>query len=378
MSILVGEVIGVHGTKVTLRVFENSSKETLFFNGERFKGVSIREYITISRGFRDIVCIVEGEYLDERDFESQGSSTNYIRKIEAKPIGYLENGEFERGIKFLPMIKDSACLLSEENVKKIYSRSLDDQFIVGKMLKEDIPISLPWARLFNSHIGIFGNTGSGKSNTLAKLYTLLFDQKKEEMTGRSNFVILDFNGEYTNNQLTDVDVKTVLKLNTHTQEDKFPLSQAEYWNTETLSILFQATTNTQKPFLNRVITGRERFNDHPNSLGAYVKATFRRVFTAAQAKGETLNLIRKVASILNAEDVGRLLREVDWNGSNGNFQTRDEAGTTVYFNSNGAAYESILSTAVDDIIVQDLDAFDELVIRSNLMLIRDLIYGAVQ
>lgn len=69
------------------------------------------------------------------------------------------------------------------------------------MLKEDIPISLPWQKLFNTHIGIFGNTGSGKSNTLAKLYTVLFDQKLEAIGDKSKFVILDFNGEYTADQL---------------------------------------------------------------------------------------------------------------------------------------------------------------------------------
>ncbi|HBO6001302.1 TPA: ATP-binding protein, partial [Pseudomonas aeruginosa] len=62
MSIRVGEVIAVHGTKVILKIDEQSSKETLFYDGEKYRGVSIREYLTIQRGFRDIVCMVEGEY----------------------------------------------------------------------------------------------------------------------------------------------------------------------------------------------------------------------------------------------------------------------------------------------------------------------------
>ncbi len=63
MSIKIGEVIGVHGIKVTLKVFEESNRETLFYQGAKYKGVSIREYISIRRGFRDIICIIEGEYL---------------------------------------------------------------------------------------------------------------------------------------------------------------------------------------------------------------------------------------------------------------------------------------------------------------------------
>lgn len=377
MSILIGEVIGVHGTRVTLKVFENSSKETLFFDGSKFKGVSIREYVSIRRGFREIVCIVEGEHLDERHFETEGSRTSYIRKIEAKPIGFLENGEFFRGIKYLPMIKDSAYLLSEDNVTKIYSRGLENEFVVGKMLKEDIPISLPWARLFNSHIGIFGNTGSGKSNTLAKLFTLLFEQKSEEMIGKSNFVILDFNGEYTNGQLTDPPNKNILKLNTHTEEDKFPLSETEFWNTETLSLLFQATTNTQRPFLNRVVRGRERYRENVDSLNNYVKSTFRRVFSASNPKGETLNLIRRVASLLNAGPVSAILGNVIWHSNQGRFWhvTQDR---TQYFEENAVTYDAILQDAVQNLDCANLDSFEELILRSNLMLIRDLIGGAVQ
>jgi len=177
MTIRIGEVIAVHGIKITLKVFDESSKDTLFYDGDKYKGVSIREHISIQRGFRDIVCIIEGEYLDEKRFEEEGNKTYYIRKIEAKPIGYFERGKFKEGIKFLPMIKDSAFLLQEKKISDIYSRGHTDGFVIGEMLKEEIPISLPWQRLFNSHIGIFGNTGSGKSNTLAKLYMTLFEQK---------------------------------------------------------------------------------------------------------------------------------------------------------------------------------------------------------
>lgn len=33
MSIRIGEVIAVHGTKITLKIDEQSSKETLFYDG---------------------------------------------------------------------------------------------------------------------------------------------------------------------------------------------------------------------------------------------------------------------------------------------------------------------------------------------------------
>lgn len=378
MTIQIGEVIAVQGSKVTLRAFENSNLETLFHNGRKFKGVSIREYVAIRRGLRDIICIVEGEYLDERRFENDGAKIHYIRKVELKPIGYYEGDKFHQGIKFLPMINDHAFLLSEEMLKGIFNRGGQDEFVVGNLLKEDIPVSLPWERLFNSHIGIFGNTGSGKSNTLAKLYTLLFDQKSSHMVGTSNFVVLDFNGEYTDQQLIHGGHKTVVHLNTQTKQDTFALAQDEFWNTETLSILFQATTNTQRPFLNRVINGRKRFEDLPDSLAKYFRATFRRVFTTQPARGETLNLLKGIVALLKATEAQKFLDKVIFHGGAAKFTVPRQKGDDIWFNTDGAEFDVHLKAKIDSIQLDDLEPLDELVLRANLMLIRDLIYGEVQ
>lgn len=209
MSIRVGEVIAVHGTKVVLKIDDQSSKETLFFEGDKYKGVSIREYLSIRRGFRDIVCMVEGEFLDESRTEQQDGKQTFVRKVEAKPIGYFDRAGFTQGIKYLPMIQDAAYLMPEEKIRSIFDRKSDGDFRIGRMLKEEIAVGLPWRRLFNSHVGIFGNTGSGKSNTLAKLYTVLFDKKLPLIAGKSQFVILDFNGEYGGEQLAPAASKTV-------------------------------------------------------------------------------------------------------------------------------------------------------------------------
>ncbi len=269
MSIRVGEVIAVHGTKLVLKIDEQSSKETLFYEGERYKGVSIREYLSIQRGFREIICIVEGEYLDESRTEVHDGRQTFVRKVEARPIGYFDRSGFTQGIKYLPMIQDAAYLLPEEKIRSIFDRKADSDFRIGTMLKEEIAIGLPWKRLFNSHIGIFGNTGSGKSNTLAKLYTVLFDQKLPLITGKSRFIILDFNGEYGGEQLVAADHKAVYQLSTLTAPNlndlasRFPLATQEFWQLETMALLFQATPNTQRPFLNRVILGRERYGAIP-------------------------------------------------------------------------------------------------------------------
>lgn len=248
------------------------------------------------------------------------------------------------------------------------------------MLKEDIPVSLPWRVLFNSHIGIFGNTGSGKSNTLAKLYTVLFENKKEDMANRSRFVVLDFNGEYTGEQLlpSGPSKSTVTLSTAGDGGDKFHLPKAEFWNLDVLSLLFQATQNTQRPFLNRVIAGWTKHGQNPNSLSNYIAWTFRNVFSAASPKREALDLMRTVAHILGSEEVLDALGTITWHGQQGKFYRQNPNGTTTYFESNGSGYEIVLVDLVEEMDAGMLDSFDQLIVRSHLSLANDLTQGFVQ
>lgn len=378
MSIRVGEVIAVHGTKVVLKIDDQSSKETLFFEGDKYKGVSIREYLSIRRGFRDIVCMVEGEFLDESRTEQQDGKQTFVRKVEAKPIGYFDRAGFTQGIKYLPMIQDAAYLMPEEKIRSIFDRKSDGNFRIGRMLKEDIAVGLPWRRLFNSHVGIFGNTGSGKSNTLAKLYTVLFDKKLPLIVGKSRFVILDFNGEYGGEQLAPAASKTVYQLSTQTNPDpndqttKFPLAPQEFWELETMALLFQATPNTQRPFLNRVILGKQRFGANPASLANYAKAKFKQSFCAGETKPATLDLMRTVAKRMGNQAVASMLGDITWY-RNGRFNYHG-----AFIDPDGIQYNAHIAPIVDTLGVQGLDEFDQLVLRVNLQLIADLNAGYVQ
>ena len=378
MSIRVGEVIAVHGIKVVLKIDEQSSKEALFFEGDKYKGVSIREYLSIRRGFRDIVCMVEGEFLDESRTEMQDGKQTFVRKVEVRPIGYFDRAGFSQGIKYLPMIHDAAYLMPEEKIRSIFDRKADGDFRIGRMLKEDIVVGLPWRRLFNSHVGIFGNTGSGKSNTLAKLYTVLFDKKLPMIVGKSQFVILDFNGEYGGEQLASAASKTVYQLSTLTPPDpndrtaRFPLAPQEFWELETMALLFQATPNTQRPFLNRVISGKDRFGTNPVSLANYAKAKFKQSFCAGEVKPATLDLMRTVAKRMGNQDVVNMLGDVTWY-RNGRFNYHG-----AFIDPDGVQYNAHIAPIVDTLDVQRFDEFDQLVLRVNLQLIADLNAGYVQ
>ncbi|MES2233222.1 ATP-binding protein [Pseudomonas veronii] len=372
MSIVVGEVIAVSGVRISLRIFEDSSHETIFYDGVRYRGVSLREHITIQRGFIDIVCLIEGEYLDERKLDADAEKTLYIRKVDVRPIGYIVDDVFFEGIKFMPMIRDKAYLLSEVMVAKIYGAEGVTSFSIGCMLKENVPINLPWTKIFNSHIGIFGNTGSGKSNTLAKLYTTLFNEKIEALKHKSQFVIIDFNGEYTEDQILPAKDKKVTILNNKKAGHKFPIEAVHFWDAETLSLLFQATTNTQQPFLRRVLSGKERFKNI--SLERYIERTFEKAFSASEPKPDALELSREIARILECEPLQEHLKGITYNSQKKYF--RDIYGN--YYNSDSNGFEQHLKPLLEHIDLIDMDQFSELILRCYLQLCSDVVLGYAQ
>ena len=384
MSIPIGEVISVMGIEVAVKAFENSNLETHFHRGKRYKGISIREYIAIEHGFREIVCTVEGEYLDERIYETEGANKTFTRKLKVKPIGYFEDGVFKDGIKFLPKIGDVARLLSERQVSSIFERDTVNNYVIGKLLKEDLAVSLQWVRLFNSHLGIFGNTGSGKSNTLTKLYTVLFDNKADAIGNHSKFVFLDFNGEYTGNQLAGEEYKKVIRLKTRTNDgDKFILLEDEFWDAETLGILFQATVNTQRPFLHRVISGRKRYAMNYSSLDDYLCSTFRDVLTSTDPKPEALELLKTLArNISVSPELIVSLGKVSRKGGKDNNCFHIVRGPKDWVFLSEEKFKSDYNEYFEDklkkIDLSKVSGFKELLIRSALQLIRDVLSGSAQ
>lgn len=376
MSIAIGEVVSVKGVNIVIELYEESNKETLFYDGKKFKGVSIQEHILIKRGFKNIVTRVQGEYLDERLHSEDNKG--FVRKVELKPIGFFHQEEFFEGIKHLPMIRDVAYLMNDEQVRQIYGEA-DESFVVGEMLKEELPISLPWASLFNTHIGVFGNTGSGKSNTLTNLYTTLFSNKLKQLDGKSYFVVIDFNGEYTGNQLiANPEYKTVYDLDTRSNDgDKFPLSEDIFWDEEVFGILFKATENTQKPFLKRIVAGRRRFNDTPDSLVTYTKKTITKALTSTSPKKEFSELIREIAGIVEADELKQRTLQLSWHSKNSNFYYLN-TGTVLNGGEDDATFSKYFYGFVESIREVRLSPFEELRLRVNLQLLSDLVSGYVQ
>lgn len=69
------------------------------------------------------------------------------------------------------MIGNYVYVVTEDIISNIFAKNAEDKITLGTLIGyEEYPFEVNVQDLLCSHIGIFGNTGSGKSNTLAKLY----------------------------------------------------------------------------------------------------------------------------------------------------------------------------------------------------------------
>lgn len=264
----IGSVSSVKGKDIVVKVNKDKNLPHLFFKGRTIKNVSVglSNYVKILKGFTEIICKVEGEYIEEDKFQKGKKYANENQKIDrflnVSVFGFYDHDhKFQHGIKEMPLIGSECRLLSREEFETLHQLSDkgDISIPLGTLIDEETQqIKISAGKLFAGHIGIFGNTGSGKSNTLATLYTELFKlgDSRENFNTKSKFIFIDFNGEYSKEEDDAIlsKNKTVYKLRTRDDSgSKYPILKSELEKLELLSILLDATEKTQQPFLHRAI-----------------------------------------------------------------------------------------------------------------------------
>lgn len=179
----IGEVSEIKGTKVFIRVDKDKNSSDLLLDGEIIKNVSVGSYIEIRKGFSAIIGKADGEQLTEDTVFLKRENNQYDqvdrnrRFLALSLVGYIGiDGRFRGGIKELPLIGNEAFVVTDEKIHQIHNLSGDatqPHITIAQTDVEGIALDFPIDGLFNSHMAVFGNTGSGKSNTVAALYQAL-------------------------------------------------------------------------------------------------------------------------------------------------------------------------------------------------------------
>lgn len=259
----VGKVTSVEGRTIKIEVDKSKNGAHLLYQGKLLRNISVNGYVKITKGFTKIIGKVEGEFIiEDKKFVNKNytSERQKIKRVlQISLLGFFSKRGFERGIKELPLINNECYLLDLQEFKDVHNfvKKEDDPLTLGTLTHENNQeIKVGVNDLFASHIGIFGNTGSGKSYTLAKIYRELFLKYigNSKFKENAEFFFIDFNGEYINdNVIIDKVHKNIYSLNTRTEKDKFPISQDLISDYNFWSLVLEATEKTQKPFLKRAL-----------------------------------------------------------------------------------------------------------------------------
>lgn len=326
----IGIVNAVKGRKVDVIVDKSKNASHLLYNGDIIKNVSVGGYIKITKGFEELVGKIEGEYIStDKSLARKEYAHNrdkISRILNVSLVGYFEKLKFKQGIKELPLIENECYLLTQDEFNRVHHFIKDINGVpdipirIGTLASEKgKEISVGVNSLFASHIGIFGNTGSGKSYTLAGLYHKLFQafQDKSGFKSNAKFLIIDFNGEYLNgdkndNIITAFENKNLYKLTTRKQSPKqYPISEDEINDLDFWSIFLTATEKTQKPFLKRALSNDfyfSRFNTESDFKYA-ITAMLESLITNKVDKGDIIQFLHDVSNSVSVISLELLIQE---------------------------------------------------------------------
>lgn len=259
-----GVIVAVDGDVATVGMYNMSNDSTFLWDGDLLNGPKIGAFLTIEQNDIRIISTVISEKIQDQQntvnseqFDNRYRKNSINRILLLKTQGVIEKNKFQLTSQYVPMVGNKVVITTKADLAAIYAvDKIENTISIGRSVREGQTVSLPVNSFFASHIGIFGNTGSGKSNTLHKLYLELFKSKyRKNIFAKSRFIVIDFNGEYTQDEQFSVEdeQKRIFKISTRGKTDKIPITKDYFLDPEFLSLLFSARKATQVPFLKNAI-----------------------------------------------------------------------------------------------------------------------------
>lgn len=116
------------------------------------------------------------------------------RELSITPLGVLDdNGEFQRGVSTFPTTGAEVHALGAGAIGKMFNRFRSKGYDVGYLPSAPSQgVYFDPSGLFGRHFAILGQTGAGKSHTVANLL-----QRAVKVMPKAHIILLDLHGEYS-------------------------------------------------------------------------------------------------------------------------------------------------------------------------------------
>lgn len=218
----IGKIVSVSADRLVVELHRGSDNFTVVGFDDVHYVATLGSYLMVPTQSEYVVLEVIG--LREKDFSpAYGNGPEMDKATAAKfldvvPVGSMpvQGGSFKFGVSTFPPLYADALYARDEDLDRIFNvEQLADQEIrtdaegatregtvphtieIGtSAVFKDYPVKAQLDALFGGHVAVLGNTGSGKSCTVASIIQSIFDRPEEFWAIGASFVIFDVNGEY--------------------------------------------------------------------------------------------------------------------------------------------------------------------------------------
>ncbi|WP_244267561.1 ATP-binding protein, partial [Fusobacterium nucleatum] len=255
-KIKIGRVVEIEGLNIIIEINEKEISEKINFKvGNQVTPVLINKLISIALlNGKELIGKIEkivenNRFYTEENFKKQDNKIC----IFASLIGIYDyyTKKFDEGINNFPFINSEVYSISSEIKKNIMSISSEYKLKIGKSFNDnDVEIFANPDILLGKHLGIFGNTGTGKSCTVTSIIQGLKDRLTDEegnlVKASPKIIVFDSNNEYSNAfENTELKFLKIKKEELRLPHNK--LSDSEYCK------IFGASQGIQAPILKSAI-----------------------------------------------------------------------------------------------------------------------------
>lgn len=333
----IGKLISIDYSRLKVKISSDIRGGSVNYLGNIYYFGNIGSYLKVTNAVEEtIVCEVMSIFDADIHQERHSFDIESNRELLIKPIGTINSRkEFTLGVGVFPSLYSDVSIVTYDDMKLILrtrhepSRDKKDEeihksFSLG--ISQNLinyPIDINIDSFFNIHSAVLGNSGSGKSNTIAHILQEIFKKSKCSAAG-SRFVIFDVNGEYkeafekSNN--SEISVKCYKPNIGQTSDGYKPFFLPHFlMSLDEWSAFLLATDATQRPFWNNVLQESYRFysighsgdNDKKKFINylryrvcSLIYSTLRqadtdtaRITTAASVLGSIANIIDSDSSL---------------------------------------------------------------------------------
>ena len=178
--------------------------------------------------------------------------------VKARFLGEIVNGRLIGGTIRKPALDASIRVIDQSEIPMIVGEDKEGYMRFGvSPFYNDFPVYLDVNNFFSNHFAIFGNSGSGKSCGVSRLFQNMFHDQRL-FPYKANILLFDSSGEYYNafNNLNSINPNYHYRFFSTNEVDGIGEKlRLPIWllNANDLALLLQATNHSQLPIIERML-----------------------------------------------------------------------------------------------------------------------------